>query len=160
MKLRNAVMVVGVTALALSGCGTHGNEVAAPRVAGHEGGDLSRLLVASLGADGSSAQRRALEYIDALDDEQVTAAYPAIERACLDGRGQDIAPVIHAYLDRLQGSSPSRAERDGERFLARCGVYDWQPRESRVGMLRVGPRRSAAKTETEVILAVIRGAGG
>jgi hypothetical protein len=160
MKLRNAVLGVGVTALALVGCGTHGSEVAAPRAAVHEGGDFSALLAASIAPDGSSAQRRALELIDTLGDDEVTAVYPAIERACLDGRGQDIAPVIHAYLDRVQSWSPARAERDGERVLARCGVYDWQPRESRLGVLRVGPRRYAAKTETEVILAVIRGAGG
>lgn len=143
--------VAGMVAASIAGCGAR-QGIAQDR--------FEQLLATPPSRFDERTQERALETLESVPDTEAVSMRRPIERACLDGRGQEIAPLIAAYLDKLARANAADMQKAQERILTRCGVYDWQARESRAALFRVGPRRYARRSETEIIRAVVAGTDG
>ncbi len=116
-------------------------------------------LVAASGDESSArTQERALELVASVPDARTAdLVYPALERACRDGNGQDIAPLLHETMSKVRRVSSRDAERIAGRILTRCGLMEWTARHDRVGYLRTSGEGFVARSEAEIISALHEG---
>jgi hypothetical protein len=97
-----------------------------------------------------------IEAMRALDFASlVTVAFPALERTCRDGRGQDVAPLLVEYLHLVERAWPGARDGAAAQLVQTCRVREWEARSERIGFVELGPDDYTLAKEERLIGALL-----
>jgi hypothetical protein len=101
-------------------------------------------------------QWEAMAAMRALDSASLASvAFPALERTCRGGHGQDIAPLLVEYLRLVERLRPAARDAAAARFVETCRVREWEARSERIGFIELDPDHYTLAKEERLIGALL-----
>lgn len=154
MTARIAPVSALLLLLATAACGQTQPLAEAPEVAVSAAfdGQVHAILEDNESSYGPEAQWEGVQMLDAMSDVDAREiALPALEQACLDGRGQEIASLLGTYVKKVGRGAPCARKHAAQQIVAQCGVQDWEARSERLGFVETAPGKFSLASERRVI---------